>query len=194
MIVWININIYTYYTNTLYQKYKKQLFFIKDYELLRYKFFNYIQESKNYYTLVETIANRLNDKIIKVSTLKKQWERIGIDNYMPYPEDNYDNVYCSKKLYEISNSEYVIKDTWIDIFATQSDLLNKGNLEDYSKIINDNGYICIASKDSNYLRPFAFNDKIISFYKQDRIYLLKNTNFLIVNLWKLIVYFIFNIL
>lgn len=150
----------------------------------------YKEDSKDYYSLIEPISNRIGDKVVKLWSLREEWERIGIDNYMPYP-DWYEYVYCSKKLSNILNLNYIVNETWIDIFATESDLSDKWTLEKYSKIIEDMGYFCIKNKGS-YLRPFNFDDDLTWFYKQDWIYFLTNTNFLIINFWKILLYLLIN--
>ena len=140
----------------------------------------FLEESQYHYKRIANLEDRLTDNVSKVEDLLKYWERFENSNWQS-EKDFWSNseIYCSNKLYEIENINYIIDRTWINNFNRFFYDDGTTSIEDFSKSIKNNHLKCIIKDNAqiDFLNPMEqFND--YWFYEKNMIQYIKDSLFI----------------
>lgn len=138
-----------------------------------------IEESFYHYKRIANLEDRLTDKVSKIEDLLKYWERFEDSNWQSEKDYWSKNIYCSNKLYDIENINYIIKDSWINNFDRFFYDEGSTSVEEFSKIIKSDNIKCIIKDNAqvDFLNPMEqFNN--FWFYEKSVIQYIKDTLFI----------------
>lgn len=144
-------------------------------------FKDYTYNHSKYNILVDPLENRLNDWVIKIENILRPWEVFSNNSF----NDKdwiiwWEWIYCSNKLYNIDNLDYIISDSWINNFnALRSNKWETSKIE-FSNLLKawwtkcitkDNAEIVFLNDLSNYFNEFWFYKPSPFWYLMDPFFI-----------------------